>query len=162
MEDFLFDLIDLVQSIADGLLFHRLEQLVDGKAPAVSLFSGPFYLAEQLGFRKVVDTSFMLASMITGDPDSGDVEKYFAAQRRAQVGIDLRLELYRHHYRKEFPERFHDVMDVRRFGPGERLVFEPYTQDMFERSQGWVAERGIFPEGGPGEASYRESIYATA
>ena len=161
LEEFL-DPGDIRLHFADGLLFHRLEQLVDGKAPAVSLFSGPFYLAEQLGFRKVVDTSFMMASMITGDPDSGDVEKYFAALRRAQVEIDLRLELYRHHYRKEFPERFHDVMDVRRFGPGERLVFEPYTQDMFERSQGWVAERGIFPEGGPGEASYRESIYATA
>ena len=153
---------DIALSFADGLLFHRLELLVDGKAPAVSLFSGPFYFAEQLGFRKVVDTSFMMASMITGDPDPGDVEKYFAALRRAQVEIDLRLELYRHHYRREFPERFQDLMDVRRFGPGERLVFEPYTEDMFERSQHWVAERGIFPEGGPGDATYRDSIYAAA
>ena len=83
---------DIALSFADGLLFHRLELLVDGKAPAVSLFSGPFYFAEQLGFRKVVDTSFMMASMITGDPDPGDVEKYFQALRRAQVEIDLRLE----------------------------------------------------------------------
>ena len=74
----------------------------------------------------------------------------------------MRLELYRHHYRKEFPVRFHDRMDVRRFGPGERLVFEPYTQEMFERSQSWVAERGIFPESGPGDAPYKESIFAAA
>ena len=161
LEEFL-DPGDIRLHFADGLLFYRLEQLVDGKAPAVSLFSGPFYFAEQLGFRKAVDTSFMMASMITGDPDPGDVGKYFEALRRAQVEIDLRLELYRHHYRKEFPERFHDRMDVRRFGPGERLVFEPYTQDMFERSQSWVSERGIFPEGGPGDAPYRESIFAAA
>lgn len=153
---------DINLTFADGLLFHRLEQLVDGEAPAVSLFSGPFYLAEQLGFRKVVDTSFMMASMITGDPDPDDVEKYFEGLRRAQVEIDMRLELCRHHYRKEFPERFQDRMDVRRFGPGERLVFEPYTQEMFERSQRWVAERGIFPDGGPGDAPYRESIFAAA
>ena len=149
-------------TFADGLLFHRLEQLVDGEAPAVSLFSGPFYLAEQLGFRKVVDTSFMMASMITGNPDPEDVAKYFSALRRAQVEIDLRLELHRHHYRREFPERFHALMDVRRFGPGERLVFEPYTEEMFERSQNWVSERGIFPEGGPGTAPYQDSIYAAA
>ena len=153
---------DIGLSFADGLLFRRLELLVDGKVPAASLFSGPFYFAEQLGFRKIVDTSFMMASMITGDPEPGDVEKYFEALRRAQVEIDLRLELYRHHYRREFPERFHDEMDVRRFGPGERLVFEPYTEDIFERSRNWVAERGIFPEGGLGDASYRESIYAAA
>ncbi len=153
---------DIRLSFADGLLFHRLELLVDGKAPAVSLFSGPFYFAEQLGFRKVVDTSFMMASMITGDPDPYDVAKYFGALRRAQVEIDLRLELYRHHYRREFPKRFHPDMDVRRFGPGERLVFEPYTEDMFERSQNWVSERGIFPDGGPGTAPYQEAIYANA
>ena len=68
LEEFL-DPGDIKLHFADGLLFHRLEQLVDGEAPAVSLFSGPFYFAEQLGFRKVVDTSFMMASMITGDPD---------------------------------------------------------------------------------------------
>ena len=151
---------DIQLSFSDGLLFHRLEILVDGEAPAVSLFSGPFYFAEQLGFRKVVDTSFMMASMITGNPDPDDVAKYFGALRRAQVEIDLRLELYRHHYRREFPKRFHSLMDVRRFGPGERLVFEPYTEDMFERSRDWIADRGIFPDGGLGAAPYQESIYA--
>ena len=153
---------DIHLTFADGLLFHRLEQLIDGASPAVSLFSGPYYFAEQLGFRKVADTSFMMASMITGDPEPGDVDKYFAALRRAQVEIDLRLERHRHHYRKEFPERFHDSMDVRRFGAGERLVFEPYTEDIFERSRSWIVERGIFPEGGLGEGSYREAIYAAA
>ena len=36
-------------NFADGMLFKRMEQLVEGKAPAVSLFSGPYYFAEQLG-----------------------------------------------------------------------------------------------------------------
>ena len=38
---------------SDGMLFARMEKLIDGKAPAVNLFSGPYYFAEQLGFRKV-------------------------------------------------------------------------------------------------------------
>src|SRR5215470_432776 len=54
---------------ADGMLFHRLDQLIEGKAQASALFSGPYYFAEQLGFRKVIDTTFMIATMVTGEPD---------------------------------------------------------------------------------------------
>ena len=56
-------------SFVDGMLFNRLEMLVDGKVPAATLFSGPYYFAEQLGYRKIIDTTFMITTMITGDPD---------------------------------------------------------------------------------------------
>src|SRR5579862_5163811 len=36
-------------SFADGLLFKRMELLIERKVPAVALFSGPYYFAEQLG-----------------------------------------------------------------------------------------------------------------
>lgn len=63
---------------------------------------------EQLGFRKVIDSTFMMASMISGEPDPEDVRKYFRALRRAQRDIDLRPELYTRYYKKEFPIRFLD------------------------------------------------------
>ncbi|HSP68577.1 MAG TPA: hypothetical protein VLN48_12675 [Bryobacteraceae bacterium] len=144
-------------SFSEGLLFHRMEQLIDGKAPAASLFSGPYYFAEQLGFRKIIDSTFMIATLITGDPDPQDVRKFFRALRRAQRDIDLRPDLYTHYYRKEFPARFHDQMDTRRWGPGERIVFEPYTREVFEESFQWIAERPIFAEGGMGECNYDQA-----
>ena len=153
---------DIRLSFADGLLFRRMEKLIDGEVPAVSLFSGPYYFAEQLGFRKVIDTTFMMASMITGEPDLDDVRRYFAALRRAQHDIDLRPELYTKHYRREFPERFHAVMDTRRWGPGERLVFEPYTRDVFEQAFNWIAEREIFAPGRMGEGRYENAILSLA
>ena len=58
-------------SFADGMLFKRMELLLDGKAPATSLFSGPYYFAEQLGYRKIIDTTFMIATMITERSRSG-------------------------------------------------------------------------------------------
>ena len=115
-------------SFADGLLFSRMELLIDGTVPAVNVFSGPMYFLEQLGFRKIVDTSFMMAAMIDEAANLEDVKKYFGALRRAQADIDLRPELYTHYYKKEFPERFQDKMDPRLFGPGERIVFEPYSR----------------------------------
>src|SRR3982751_4685474 len=83
-------------TFADGMLFHRLDQLIDGKAQASALFSGPYYFAEQLGFRKVIDTTFMIATMVTGNPDPADLRKFFRALRRAQRDIDLRPERYTH------------------------------------------------------------------
>ncbi|HET7879544.1 MAG TPA: hypothetical protein VFL55_01580 [Acetobacteraceae bacterium] len=153
---------DISLSFADGLLFRRMEKLIDGEVPAVSLFSGPYYFAEQLGFRKVIDTTFMMASMITGSPDLDDVRRYFAALRRAQHDIDLRPELCTKHYRREFPARFHDVMDTRRWGPGERLVFEPYTKRVFEQSFNWIAEREIFPAGEMGAGQYESAVLSLA
>lgn len=144
-------------SFADGLLFSRMELLIDRKVPAASLFSGPYYFLEQLGFRKITDTSFMMASLITRDPDMEDVKKYFRALRKAQGDIDLRPELYTHYYKKEFPVRFHETMDTRRWGPGERLVFEPYTKAVFDKSFDWIAGHQIFPEGAMGSGKYEDA-----
>jgi hypothetical protein len=149
-------------SFADGLLFKRMELLIDRKIPAASLFSGPYYFMEQLGFRKIIDTTFMMASMITHEPDPEDVRRYFRALRRAQSDIDLRPELYTHYYKKEFPERFHTTMDTRRWGPGERLVFEPYTKEMFEKSYQWIAQHEIFRKGEMGAGLYEESVVSLA
>ena len=140
---------EITLSFADGLLFRRMEKLYDREIPAASLFSGAYYFMEQLGFRKVVDSSFMMATMIDEHADLEQVKQYFAALRRAQADIDLHTHRYTHHYRKEFPTRFHTIMDTRRFGPGERIVFEPYTREMYEGAQQWVMERGIFEDKDP-------------
>lgn len=147
--------IDL--DFAGGMLFARMEKLIDGKAPAVSLFSGPYYFAEQLGFRKVIDTTFMMASMIHGDPDPQDLHKYFGALRKAQRDIDLRPERYTHYYKNEFPDRFHALMDTRRWGPGERLVFEPYSRQVYDQARAWIAARGFFPDGAMGKSDYERA-----
>jgi hypothetical protein len=146
-------------SFNDGLLFARMEKLIDGEVPACSLFSGTYYFLDQLGFKKIVETTFMMAGMITGNPDSENIRKYYNALRKAQRDIDLRPELYTHYYKEEFPERFHEMMDLRYFGPGERIVFDKYSQDMYEQSRVWVSERDIFPEGDIGDCSYNEARY---
>ena len=143
-------------TFADGMLFHRLDQLIDGKAQASALFSGPYYFAEQLGFRKIVDSTHVIATMVNSNPDSEDVRKLFRALRRAQRDIDLRHDRYTHLYKKEFPARYHGMMDTRRWGPGERLVFEPYTKAMYEETSRWIAAHGIFADTGMGARHYED------
>lgn len=149
-------------SFADGMLFKRMELLLDGKVPAAALFSGPYYLAEQLGFRKIIDNTFMIGTMIHGDPDPDDLRKYFRALKRAQHDLDLRPELYTHYYRNEFPVRWHAIMDTRRWGPGERIVFETYTRETFEKSRAWIAERHIFEGDNLGNREYGQSTVSLA
>lgn len=69
----------------------------------------------------------MAGFMFGADTDPLDVERYFRALRRAQMELDLEPEPYRHYYLKETPERCHDQIDIRCFGPDERVVFLPYT-----------------------------------
>jgi hypothetical protein len=149
-------------SFNDGMLFRRLELLVDSKVPAATLFSGPYYFAEQLGFRKIIDATFMITTMITGNPDPEDVRKFFRALRRAQRDIDLRPDRYTHYYKKEFPARYHAMMDTRRWGPGERLVFESYTKEVFDETFKWIADHGIFADTGMGTQRYESSIMTNA
>jgi len=149
-------------SFRDGMLFGRMEAFLDGNSPACTLFSGPYYFAEQLGFRKIIDNTFMISTMINGDPDPEDIVKFFRALRRAQRDIDVRPELYTHYYRAEFPERFHARMDTGAWGPGERIVFEPYTKEVYEQSFAWIANRQLFEAGRMGEGRYEDAVVSLA
>jgi NitT/TauT family transport system substrate-binding protein len=73
-----------------------------------------------------------------------DAELYFEALRLAQIAIDIEPERYKHHFLKELPERYHNLVDVWTFGTGERLVFEPYTREMFERTHRWMMNWKFF------------------
>jgi hypothetical protein len=53
-------------------------------------------------------------------------------------------------------------MDTRRWGPGERIVFEPYSRDIFEDSRAWIKEHGIFDGGDLGGKAYDSAVVRLA
>jgi NitT/TauT family transport system substrate-binding protein len=141
-----------------GLIFQRLELLIDHQIPVATLFGACMYFAEQLGFRKILDCTFMVAAIVKEAVDENDIEKFYRALKRAQVDIDMNHQRYTHYYKREFPERFHDIMDTRVFGPGERIVFAPYTKEMYDETQKWIESWNIFEEGLKGRKSYEDSV----
>ena len=132
----------------------RLAALLDRKIASVNLFGAPLYLAEQQGFRKVIDTTFMIGFLLHKDADPEEVKRYFRALQRAQRDIDLEPERYKHYFLKELPAKYHGTIDVMGFGPGERLISEPYTREMFERTHRWMEDSKLFPVGQSGTADY--------
>jgi NitT/TauT family transport system substrate-binding protein len=136
----------------------RVDQLLDGSAAAATVFGAQYYLMEQLGFRKIVDATFMIAAMVPRQVEIAAAWRYFAALRCAQADIDIMHQPYTRYYADELPERHRALVDVRRFGPGERFVFEPYTQEMYDRTQTWIDERGIFPVEQPRATAYADAV----
>jgi len=127
-----------------GSVWARVDVGVDRDVPATSAWGLTYLTLEQLGFRKIVDTSFMIAFMFPPGVDPSDVEKYMNGMKRAQMDLDFEPEKYKHHYLKEIPERYRAAVDVRRFGPGERIVFLPYSEAVYAKTQTWLQERSLF------------------
>jgi ABC-type nitrate/sulfonate/bicarbonate transport system substrate-binding protein len=121
----------------------RVRLLIDGRVPAVNVFGAQVYLLEQLGFRKILDTTFVMGFLVSPQADAEDVERYFRALLRAQQEIDLDLPRYSRHWAREMPGDLLERVDVRRFGPGERIVPQPYTREIYERTQDWMREREL-------------------
>jgi hypothetical protein len=141
-----------------GLPDERVDAMISREAKAANVFGMQRYILEQLGFRVITDTTFMIAGMVAKDADLNDVKKYYAALRRAQADIDMRHQRYVHYYQNELQPRFRSLVDVKRFGPGERLVFEPYTKTMYEETHLWVEERGIFDADKVGAGAFEEAV----
>lgn len=136
----------------------RVDQLLEGLAPAATVFGPQLYLVEQLGFRRILDCTFMIAAMVPDQVDLKDVERYYNALRPAQAEIDQMHQPFVHYYLNELPERHAKLVDVRRFGPGERLVFEPYSEALYETTQQWIRERNIFDGESTIAGSYESAV----
>ena len=141
-----------------GRPLQRLALLLDRRVEAANVFGAPLYVLEQQGFRKIVDTTFMIGFLLSMDTKEADVQRYFQALQRAQRDIDQQPERYKHYLLKGLPEKYHTMVDVRSFGPGERLVFEPYTRELFEHTHRCIASWEIFPEEEVGSAPYASAV----
>jgi NitT/TauT family transport system substrate-binding protein len=141
-----------------GTPHDRVRQLLARSVPAANLFGAQFYIAEQLGFRKIVDTTFMMGFLLSAQTDLEDIGKYFSALRRAQAELDIEPEPYKHYYARELPADLAALVDVRRFGPGERIVFEPYTRELYERTQRWMELWNLFTPEQAAQSRFEQAV----
>jgi NitT/TauT family transport system substrate-binding protein len=141
-----------------GLPYDRLRLALGRKVPAVNVFGPQYYALEQHGFRKLVDTTFMMGFLLSEDAEVADVERYFTGLRRAQGDIDFEPERYKHYWLREMPADIQAIVDVRRFGPGERIVPEPYTREMFEQTHRWMRTWDLFDPAAATRPDYGEAV----
>jgi hypothetical protein len=143
-----------------GHPFDRVRLMRDRRIAAANVFGPQYYLLEQWGFRKLVDTTFMMGFLVRQDAEREDLERYFRALGRAQAELDLWPEPYKHHWLAEMPDDLRAAADVRRFGAGERIVFEPYTRDMFDRTHRWMERWELFDSDAGKRSAYEQAVLA--
>lgn len=139
----------------------RLGLLLEGRVAAANGLGMPCYILEQNGYKKIIDNSFIQGFLISGDVDPEDTAAYFRALRRAQRDIDLDAEPYKpylmeHSIPKEF-RRY--VKNLAGLGVPTRVVFEEYTQEMYEETRKWMNRHDFFPDE---ERSRQPISYAAA
>jgi NitT/TauT family transport system substrate-binding protein len=149
---------DQIELAFVGYPFDRVRLMRDRQLEAANVWGAQYYLLEQWGFRKLVDTTFMMGFLVSADAEREDLERYFRGLRRAQRELDLEPERYKHYWTREMPEDLAAVADVRRFGPGERIVFEPYTHEMFERTHQWMARWQLFDPAVAERPRYEDAV----
>ncbi|MGH8866390.1 MAG: ABC transporter substrate-binding protein [Actinomycetes bacterium] len=143
-----------------GLPYDRVRLLMRGEVPAANVFGAQYYILEQLGYRKLVDTTFVMGFLVPDVADLEDTKKYFRALEKAQRDVDLEPERFKKYWLREMPEDLAKVVDVRRFGPGERIVFEPYTREMFEVTQRWMKSWDLLDLDVDAEAGFERAVLA--
>ena len=92
-----------------------------------------------------------------GDPPGEGLDRRFI-EELLERDIDVEPELYKHHLLKELRPEFKPLLDVRKCGIGERLVFEPYTREVFERTHRWMVNWGMFPKEQLGTTNFESAV----
>jgi len=151
---------DQIELAFVGRPFDRVMLMREGRIEAANVFGAQYYLLEQAGFRKLVDTTFMIGFLTGEDVDAEDLERYFRAMRRAQRELDIDPDRYKPLWLREISEDMLDGADVRRFGTGERIVFEPYTREMFERTHRWMEHWDLFDASAAQRPAYDDAVIA--
>ncbi len=141
-----------------GLPYDRLRLMMRGKVQAANVFGPQFYLLEQLGYRKLLDTTFMMGFFVSDSADHEDTARYFRALEKAQADIDLEQERYKKYWLDEMPEDLAAVADIRRFGPGERIVFQSYTQEMYDKTQAWMKKWDLLDLELGADSGYKSAV----
>ena len=131
-----------------------------GDIPAANVFGAQYYLLEQLGFRKLVDTTFMMGFLVAEDADRRHRRATSARCGAPSATSTSSPSATSTTGCARCPTTCSDVVDVRRFGPGERIVFEPYTREMFERTHRWMEAWDLFDAGAVARPAYEDAVIA--
>jgi hypothetical protein len=86
----------------------------------------------------LADATFAIGSLSAPRPNLEETKKYFRALRKAQRDIETQPRRHLKYLTRERPQDVAALVDLRRFGPGERLVFEPYTRETYDVTQQWM------------------------
>lgn len=131
----------------------RLVALLAGEVEAANLLDPEIPIAEARGLRKLAQGEFRITFWVAPDMDPAVLAAYFRALRRADEALTREPARYMHLWARNVPPALAGDYDYATFGLGEKMVFEPYTEEMFQSALAFARQWGL-------DSAVRDDRYA--
>lgn len=121
----------------------RLDMLLRGEVAAATLLDPEIQVAEEMGLKRLAMGEFRTLFYITEGMDSGLIEKYLAALKRADIALRESPEDHMHLWEKNMRPEIRGKYDTSKFGLGELLFFEEYPKSTFDDGMKFAKKWGL-------------------
>ncbi len=112
----------------------KLTRLLEGTLDAALMLDPEISMAEEHGFLKIACGEFKILFWVSELIEQADLDAYFRALRRADAALLANPDKYMRLWEKNIPPNIRGQYDYSRFGLGEMMVFEPYTQEEYDKT----------------------------
>ncbi len=123
-----------IRTVHTGGPGQRLLALLAGVIEAATLLDPEIPIAEAKGLRVLARGEFLITFWVGPHLDQSALHAYFRALQRADKALSQNPEQYLPLWERNIPPALKGEYDYSTFGLGEKFVFEPYTQEMFQNA----------------------------
>ena len=121
----------------------RLLALLDEEVEVANLLDPEIPIAEAKGLYKLAQGEFIVTFWVSPAISQGTLGKFFGALKRAEEALEQNTGKYLRLWERNVPPTLEGDYDYTTFGRGEKLVFEPYSQEMFEDAMQFAEAWGL-------------------
>jgi NitT/TauT family transport system substrate-binding protein len=132
--------IEIVHTGGPG---QRLLALLDGEVEAANLLDPEIPIAEVKGLRKLAQGEFLITFWVSPTIRQETLGKFFGALKRAEEALERDTSKYLYLWEQNVPPALQGEYDHTKFGRGEKLIFEPYSHEMFEDAMQFAQRWGL-------------------
>ena len=123
-----------IRTVHTGGPGQRLLALLRGEVEVATLLDPEIALAETKGLRELARGEFLITFWVGRNLKPDVLNAYFRVLKRADEALAQTPEKYIHLWERNIPPALKGDYDYSTFGLGEKFVFEPYTEEMFQNA----------------------------
>ena len=121
----------------------RLVALLNGEIEAANLLDPEIAIAESHGLRALARGGFRMTFWVAPDMMPDVLAGYFRALKRADEALSQHPERYMPLWERNVPPALTGDYDYTTFGLGEKFIFEPYSEAMFQEAMDFAKAWGL-------------------
>jgi hypothetical protein len=132
-----------IKTVHTGGPGQRLVALQEGEVEAANLLDPEIPIAEARGLRKLAQGEFVITFWVSQTISQETLGGFFGALRLAEETLERNTDRYLHLWERNVPPALEGDYDYVAFGRGEKLIFEPYSLEMFEDAMQFAQAWGL-------------------